>query len=495
MSLSEHLPILAILALLLTAFIVPVVAKWKNELAGPVSIAALTLSLVLTIALAGRVFSDGAFYYRLGNWSAPWGIEFYVDALGVFMMLMLTFVGLLILVYAVKDLAHELKKGVDGWYYTLYLLLLAGMMGMSVTNDLFNMFVLIEIVAISSVAIISVKDNRDCVEASFKYLVLSAVSSGAFLLGVALIYMVTGHLNIDAVAAGLETALALYPRNILVAMALIAVGLGLKAALFPLHVWLPDAHSSAVSPSSAILSGLVIKIYALVFIRVFLKVFPWEIYNNIPVMDLLLWMSTFGIIVGSLFAIVQTDIKRMLAYSSVVQIGYVFLGVALLAQTAMVGAVLHIFFHALMKAMLFLSAGAIIYSTGIRRISDLKGLGLKMPVVMTMFAIGALAMVGIPGTNGFISKLYLALGALEAGRPFFLFVIMGSSLLNAVYYFPIVGNAFFGKREEPLPEIKPIPMAMLIPVVIMGVAIVVTGVYAAPVVGLATKAVAGLLSL
>ncbi len=493
-ALAAHVPALVVVNLLMCSYIMPVLARWKKHLCIPVALGSVSFSFILSIFLTFQVSRQGAFSYALGGWAAPWGIEFVVDHFSVFMLLTLTGVGLLILVYATEDLIHELKQDVVGWYYTLYLLLMGSMVGLALTNDLFNLFVFVEICAIASCAIISIKENRECIEASLKYLILSAVGSGGMLLGIAMIYMVTGNLNFTYVTEALPQAFELYPRNIMVAMSMFTAGIGVKAALFPLHVWLPDAHSSAPSPSSAILSGLVIKIYAAVFIKIFLRMFPWDVYETVPLMTIVLIMSSVGIVVGSMFAIVQEDIKKMLAYSSVAQIGYVFLGIGLLSQNGTLGGILHIFNHALMKSMLFMSAGAIIYSTGVRRISDLKGIGTKMPLVMSVFSIGAFSMVGIPMTNGFISKWYLAIGALDVDKPLYVAVILLSSLLNGVYYLPIVVNAFFGEGKESVTVHHKLPWKMTLPLIILASAIIITGIFPKLMLGLADKAVMFLLN-
>ncbi|HHX76933.1 MAG TPA: monovalent cation/H+ antiporter subunit D family protein, partial [Firmicutes bacterium] len=470
MSLSAHYPVLLVVNLLLCSYMMPVLMRWKKRLCPVVALGSVAISFILAVALALKVNHEGPFHYYLGGWQAPWGIDFFVDHLAVFTLITLTGVGLTVFLYATGDILHELKPAVYGWYYTLYLLLLASMAGIAVSNDLFNLYISVEICSIASCAIISIKQNRECIEASFKYMILSGVGSGGMLLGIALLYMVTGNLNLDFIAAQLPGALSYYPRNVMAAMALFLAGLGVKAALFPLHTWLPDAHSAAPSPSSAILSGLVIKVYAVIFIKFFLKVMPGELYASVPVMDIVLLMASLGIIIGSLFAIAQKDIKRMLAYSSVAQIGYVFLGIGLMTYNGVVGGVLHIFNHAVMKSMLFLAAGAIIYSTGIRSIRDMKGIGKQMPLTMVVFSLGALSMIGIPFTNGFISKWYLAIGAVDAGRLIYVAVILISSLLNCMYYLPIVIDAFFGKRHGPPLETRKLPLQMTLPLAILGVA-------------------------
>ncbi|RJX26250.1 MAG: monovalent cation/H+ antiporter subunit D family protein [Dethiobacter sp.] len=483
-----HVPVLLIVILLGASYSVPLLDRYRKNLAFPLTIASLSAVFVFSLYLIFLVGRKGPFFYHLGGWPPPWGIELSVDFLAVYMLMVLSSIGLLVMIYGAKDLRHELKKEVLSWYYTLYLLLIGSMMGIALTNDLFNMFVFIEISAIASCGIISIKEDRRCLEASIKYLILSVLGSGCVLLAVAMIYMVTGNLNFVYIAAELPAALALYPFNILIALSLFIVGLGVKSALFPLHVWLPDAHSSAPSPSSAVLSGLVIKIYAFALIKLLFRVFPPQIYAAVPVLDIILFLSVLAVLVGSIFAMVQDDIKRMLAYSSIAQIGYVFMGIGLFGDRALSGGLLHIFNHAMMKSMLFMAAGLIIYATGIRRIKDLKGIGVRMPWTMGAFTVGALSMVGIPGTSGFISKWYLALGALDLGRPFYVAIILLSSLLNGIYYFPIVIDAFFGTKVEPRSEHRDVPALMLVPVLILAAGVVIFGFFPGPLLNLIEKA-------
>ncbi len=229
------------------------------------------------------------------------------------------------------------------------------------------------------------------------------------------------------------------------------------------------------------------------YLKILFNVFPKELFIIIPIFDIILILASLSILFGSIFAIAQEDIKRMLAFSSIAQIGYVFLGIGLANQAGLTGGILHIFNHAFMKAMLFLSAGAIIYCTGIRKIDQLKGIGAKMPLVMGVFAVGAMAMVGIPTTNGFISKLYLALGTLDAGKPFYLGIILVSSFLNVLYYFPIIINAFFGEpegEEENEIEVKKLPLQMSIPLLILAAGVLFFGIFPRHMLILVERAVA-----
>lgn len=484
-----HLPVLMVILLFGVSFVVSLLGKKRRNLAFQLTLLVLGIVFIISIYLLQHVGKEGPFSYHVGGWPPPWGVELYVDYLSAYVLMVLTSISFVVLIYGVEDLRHELKSDVLHWYCSLYLLLLGAMCGIALTNDLFNLYVFIEISTIAACGIISIKDDRKCIEASLKYLILSVMGSGCFLLAVAMLYMITGNLNFTYVAQELPHVLPLYPYNIVIALSLIIVSLGVKSALFPLHVWLPDAHSSAPSPSSAVLSGLVIKIYAVALVKLLFQVFPPQIFEVIPVLDIVLFLSVLAILAGSIIAMVQDDIKKMLAYSSIAQIGFVFMGIGLFEGRALAGGLLHIFNHAMMKAMLFLAAGLIIYASGIRKIRDLKGIGMRMPLTMLAFTVGAFSMVGIPGTNGFISKWHLALGALDLERPFFVAVILLSSLLNGIYYFPIVIDAFFGTQIMPQSEHKDVPALMLVPVMVLAVGIIFFGFYPAPVLSFIERAI------
>lgn len=482
MSIEQHFPVLVIVIFLVTAFLLPPIHRWNSRLGAPVLLAALLFALGITISMLIRLYETGPFFYHMGGWIPPLGIELRVDFLRMTMLLVILGLGLWIFIYALQNLPRELKSELIGWYYALYALLIGSMSGIALTNDLFNLFVLMEICAISSCAIISIREKRECLEASFKYLILSAMGTGCYLLAVAMIYMVTGHLNFELVREALPEAIKLYPNNILLASALIIVAFGTKAALFPLHVWLPDAHASAPTPSSAILSGLVIKVYAFVILNIFFYVYPRSLLDTVPIAEIILWLATLGVIFGSVFAMVQDDLKKMLAYSSIAQIGYVFMGIGLNNPYALLGGLYHLVNHAVTKGMLFMAAGNIIESTGLHRLSQFGGIGRKIPLTLVAFGVGGFSMIGIPGTGGLIGKWFLALGALETGRILFVLVIIISSLLNAVYYLPVVVSAFW----KPLPDrpFKPLPRLMLAPLVAGIVSVIFLGLITKPVVSL-----------
>lgn len=442
----SHLPVLILVVYFAAALLLPLLAKLKKSSPGWGALAVTFLALLLSIASALYVGQNGPYSYFPGGHGGP-GIEITVDWVTVLMHLTINLVGMLILVYSQGDLKSELRPDSLPAYYSIYLLMLAALNGLVMAGDLFNLYIFIEICTIAACALVAIKPGKLCLEAGLKYMFLSTLGSGMILLGIGLVYMVTGELNMGALSEAIPLAFSSYSWNIYVAMSLFIVGFGIKSALFPLHVWLPDAHASAAAPSSAIHSGLIIKVFIIVVARLIFQVFGANLFAVIPAPEVILLLSTIGIFAGSVLAIAQTDIKRMLAYSTIAQISYIFMGFALAVPSGIMGGLLHIVNHGIMKSMLFLAAGAIIYKTGIRKIDELRGIGFRMPLTMSIFSIGALSMVGIPGFSGFISKYYLAFGALEAGKPIYVAVILASSLLNAIYYLPIVVRAFLGQKE------------------------------------------------
>jgi multicomponent Na+:H+ antiporter subunit D len=473
----NHLPVVTIIILFTSAFLSPL-CKGRNNLAFITASTSSALSFGLSAYLLAGVNGAGPVRYYLGGWKPPYGIELYADSLSTFVAAVLTGVALLIILYSGKTIGEEIGEYRVHYYYSLLLLLLGAMLGIAYTGDLFNMYVFIEITSLTSCAIISIKNERLSIEATVKYLILSSLGSGAILFAIALIYSITGNLNFGIVHGELVKAAVRFPRNILAALSLLTAGFGLKAALFPLHIWLPDAHSQAPTPSSAFLSGLVLKAYAVGLIKIFFIVFGVNLITHLPLMNLMAFMASMAILIGSILAIIQTDIKRMLAYSSVTQMGYIFLGIGLANEMSMVGALFHIMNHALTKSNLFLAAGNMIHGSGNREIRRFAGIGRKMPFTMAAFTVSALSMVGIPLLTGFNSKWYLGLASLEASRPFFLVVILISSLLNAGYYLPIVISAYFGREEnEGVGNAREARGLALMPLMIFSLLIFVLGAY------------------
>jgi len=442
----DNLPVIIVVSLLMTGFLAPLfVGKFRRTtqvVAGMLTLAAAGASAVLLY----RALNTGPVYTALGGWEAPWGIEVVVTPLSAFIMLVLTTIVSLVMFY----MPHEQEDWPNqkvGWYITLVLLLTAALLGLTMSNDLFNMYVFLEVSALASFGIVAAKKDRNAGDAALKYLVLATIGSGFVLFAIGITYAVTGYLNLGFASQALaEGQFHLIITWIIATFFL--VGFGIKAGLFPLHVWLPDAHSSAPTSASALLSGVVVKVYAVVMARVFFGLFGGAGLEALGISSLIRIAASLSILAGSAFALVQTDIKRMLAYSTVAQVGYIFLGFGLGGVYGVAAALYHVFIHGLMKSTLFLSSGKVVeLRGGSRDISGFNGVGKLLPIPMAAFTLAALSMVGLPILAGFATKWYLFDAGLSAGIYWVPVVVIISSLLNAAYFLPIVWRVWFGETE------------------------------------------------
>ncbi|MFO7951841.1 MAG: monovalent cation/H+ antiporter subunit D family protein [Bacillota bacterium] len=498
----SKLPFYCVIIPLIASFSMPVLARWKKEFCAPFATLVTGTVFIITLIIANLVVQNGAISYSVAGWDPPWGIEIVVESLSSLMIVMISGVSLLIIIYSFSAVKHELERIVTGWYYTAFLLCLTGMIGLVISNDIFNMYVLIEITGISACALVVAKGTRLSTEAALKYLLLATIGSGFILFAIGFIYMITGQLNINFIAQELARVKDSYPVLIWTTLSFLLVGFGVKAALFPLHLWLPDAHSSAPSPSSAILSSLVVKVYIIAFVKILLIAFGLEIFHETFIRNLIIALAVIAMLAGSFFAFVQIELKRRLAYSTVAQIGYVFLGIGLGTSWGLAAGMLHIIVHALMKTCLFLCAGAVAYQTGRKQVNQFTGIGYSMPITMGAFTVASFSMVGIPLFGGFISKYGLALGSMEANLPLLILVIILSGLLNATYYFPIIGQAYFSQNQENEHSYTEenrkftkdqVPLSMLVPIVIVAVGIIYLGIFPATALNFINKTVAVLL--
>ncbi len=486
----KHIPILVQVALLSMAVLIPLLRGNKAAKSKGITVALLFISSVFLLILIRDVRDNGAFVYNFGNYESYIGIQYSVNIFSAFMSFFVITLALIIMIFSTKDIDHEISRQSISQYYTLVLILLFSMVGMIFTNDLFNMYVFMEILSLTSCAIISVKSKKENYLAALRYLVLNTIGSLSVLLGIALLYMVSGHLNMSLMGQSISLIWQLYPTNILIATGFMLVGFAIKAAVFPMHIWLPDAHSNAPTPSSALLSSLVVKIYVFAVYKILFDVLGKDIVVGLGIPGVIAVFAASGMLFGSIFAIGQKDIKRMLAYSSVAQIGYIFLGLSLMTEAGLAAGLFHVVSHGLMKTALFLSAGSIIYYRNKRDIRQLDGIGVEMPVTMVVFAIAAMGMIGIPGTNGFMSKLYLSFAVLGAGQPLLLGVILLSSYLNAVYYLPIIISAFLKepKSKNITMQVEVLPWPMLLALVTVGILCLLTGFYPKLVMDIVTQA-------
>jgi multicomponent Na+:H+ antiporter subunit D len=470
-----HLPILIPLPLLLSAFIATLAGMWRRGLAYPVALLGTGVSLFAAMAGLFQVLSAGRQSYFLGGWPPPLGIEYVLDPLSAFMAALITFIGLVVLIYSRHSVLREVPERVAP-LYGLALLLLAGLSGIVVTGDLFNLYVFLEISSLAAYALLAVGGERSPV-AAFRYLLLGTIGGTFYLLGVGFIYFSTGSLNMADVARLLP---AIYEsRAVMAAATFIVIGLGLKMALFPLHIWLPDAYTYAPSAVTGLIAPIMTKVAAYALVRMFLTVFqPVYFRDVLPITTAIGWIAAAGVIVASLQAIAQSDFRRMLAYSSVSQVSYIGLGIGLANPLGLIGALLHILNHAFMKGCLFLVAGGIRYRAGIWDIRQFAGLGRYMPWTMAAFSIAALSMVGIPPASGFFSKWYLVLGSIEAGNWVFIGVILVSSLLNAVYFFRVMEKVYMiPAKDEALPgRSRELPAGMIAPILVLAAGVLILGI-------------------
>lgn len=465
----KSLPLISILILFITSFVMPLI---KNKsIVKAISLVSMSTVFILSSIIFVFVKNSEAYVYNVGHFGAPVGIEFYVGNIEVLLATVFTFVAVMITWFSIYSIDGDVKESRISLYYLLVNILIASILGLLYTNDIFNAFVFVEIGTIASCGIIVVKDKKENIKATLKYLIMSSLGSGLLLMGIAFLYSITGQLNLTYMHEALIKVYENYPNAILISLGIFTIGIGVKAAMFPLHSWLPDAHSSAPTSSSAILSSLVLKGYVYLLIKIFYRVFGLDIVTQFPVLRIILILGSLGMIMGSIFAIFQKELKRVIAYSSVAQMGYIFFGIGLGTELGFTIAIFHMIGHAVTKSALFLISGAIIHNSGHKNVEDLKGIGKEMPLCLFLFLMCALSMVGIPVLPGFVSKWYLALATIETGELIFIIVILASSLLNAVYYFPIIINGFFGEdnlkdkvyksKEKKLKEMIPVILLVL----------------------------------
>jgi multicomponent Na+:H+ antiporter subunit D len=459
---------------LLSAVLIPIAGYLRREFAFAIAVAGAACSFAISSAGLAVVLNGSELRYHLGGWAPPIGIEYVLDALSAFMATVITMIGTLVLVFSRRSVLREVPERFVP-LYALAMLLLAGLAGIVVTGDLFNLFVFLEIASLSAYALMAVGDDRAPV-AAFRYLILGSMAGSFYVLGVGFLYFSTGSLNMADVAQRLPE---LYDsRAIAAAATLIFIALGLKMALFPLHLWLPDAYTYAPSAVTALVAPIMTKVAAYALIRMFLNVFePTYLRDILPVTTVIGWLAAAGILYGSIMAIAQTDFRRMLAYSSVSQIGYIGLGIGLANPLGLIGALLHILNHAFMKACLFLVAGGVRYQTGRWEVPRFAGVGAAMPWTMAAFTLAALSMIGVPPAAGFFSKWYLLLATIDAGNWVFVLVILLSSLLTAVYFFRVLEQAYaVHGRDERLPgRASDPPASMLLPNLILAAGVLVLG--------------------
>ena len=471
-------PILIIVIPLISAFLIIVAGSFRKSLCYPLMVISLSMVALSSLAILNDVLSHGTLHYRLGNWAPPWGIEYVFDHLNGFVALIVSTISLLIGISSKRMVEREFpEKAV--YFYCLFLLQVTGLLGMVVTGDVFNLYVFLEIASIAGYALIAIGEDG-APFASFNYMIYGTIGACFYLLGVGYLYIVTGSLNmadLTKLLPGLSSS-----KVVIMAFAFFMVGVAIKMALFPLHVWLPDAYTYAPSAVSSLVAPLTTKVGAYVMIRIMLTVFPPSFFiETIPAALILRWVAGFAIIFGCILALAQTDLKRMLGYVLIAEIGYIALGIGFGNRNGLTGAILHILNDGLMMACLFLIVGAITYKGWSRKIDQFTGLHRRMPLTMAAFVLSGLSVVGIPPTCGFFSKWYLVLGAIDSKQWLFVAVLLASSLLNAILFFRGIEKVYFEPAidehgtDQKAMGIDEAPLTILIPLLIMTAGVLSVG--------------------
>ena len=488
-----HLPILQVILPLFGGFCAAFLRNGRAAFA--LALAVCCILPIISGAMLWQVLTTGPLSYHLGGWEPPWGIEYRIDMLNGFVLLLVSLICAVTIPAAGRAIAFELEESKQARFYCLFLTCIAGLLGIAITGDAFNAFVFLEISSLSTYVLIALGPDRRALLAAYRYLIVGTVGATFYVIGVGLLYLLTGTLNMADLSARLGTAWGDHSRAIIAALGFITVGIGLKLALFPLHAWLPNAYTYAPSWVTVFLSATATKVALYLLIRFYFSVFGVAIeLEPLPMASFIVALSIAAMLIASLLAVFELNLKRILAYSSVAQIGYITLGIGLQNQAGLTGGLIHLVNHGLMKAALFLAAAAIFLRVRSVRIADLAGIGRKMPWTMAAFSVAGFALIGTPGTSGFISKWYLVLGAIEKGWWLVVFLIVGSSLIALVYVGRVLEMAWLREPAAGLIEATDPPISMLLPLLLLSGATVYLGFDTRLTVGIAAKAAQALLA-
>lgn len=467
----HNLPILIILVPLGWALMSVVVGQIYKRIPAIVTPIVMAILVILSGVLLREVIISGEIHYYLGGWKPPFGIEFVLDPISSLIICLISVLGFITSLYSYPIEYDSEKIRISG-YYALLSLLTTGLIGMTATGDVFNFYVFLEITSLTSYGLVAMGKGQGVISA-FRYLVIGTIGASFYLLGVAFLYGETGSLNMSDIASILSQV-EQNPVTVIV-MAMMVIGFGVKMALFPLHGWQPAAYSNAHIGAAPMISGVMAKVPAYAMVRFFLFMFNDRTVHVKEFLVIIGILSSVGIIYGSLKAITQTRLSRIMAYSSIAQIGYIGMGIAIGNAHAILGALLHIFYHSITKSGLFFAVGALKYKYGINNLDELGQIYKKTPITSIVIILGGLSMIGIPPTVGFFSKWYIALGAMADGGYIYVGVLVISTLLNAVYFFRIIENLFMNKEVEPKDNKDfgkfEMPLPMLVSLVIMGILI------------------------
>ena len=421
-----------------TAIVITLLDFTKGRaFSGHLAIVSLGAAFGFALILAPQILRGERVIYTLGSWDQIIGISLLVDHLSIFMVLLGNLLGLLVLMYSLAEGKYDPK------FYALLLIMMSAISGAFLSRDIFNLFVFMEVLSISSYILVAHYGSKGSLLAGINYLLISSIGLIFFLFGIGIVYRYIGTLNMIDMGEKIPRFFSEFPRAVILALALFIVGFGVKSAMVPLHTWLPDAHSIAPSPVSALLSGIVIKVGIYAFFRTV------QIFKLSPligsVYTLLLYIGAVTSVFGAIMALVQSDLKRLLAYSSINQIGYILIGIGVGTAGGTTGALFHTANHAVAKSCLFLCAGAVIERTGKRKISDLVMVAREMPGITAIFILASLSLIGIPPAGGFFSKLMIGLSSAKGGHPIIAFIIFLTSIMTGAYFLRCIDFFFRGE--------------------------------------------------
>ena len=478
-SILRHLPVLIIVVPLASALLCPVIGHFSKNSCKRTVISALFIAVILSAIQLIQVIKAGEpIHYFLGGWAPPIGIEFVVDGLNGVIILLIAIVSWLTALYSSPIELLERKNQVRSvGFYVILCLLSVGLMGMTSTGDAFNLYVFMEIVSLASYGLIAIGDNKAPV-AAFRYLMMGTIGASMYLLGIGFLYASTGTLNMADMARLMPDLIS--SPLIIMAAAFIIFGFGIKMALFPLHDWQPAAYSNAHSGAAPLIAGVGFKVPAYAMLRFLFCIFDETSPIIETFLDIIGIMAVLGIIYGSVKALQHTTYNKILAYSSIGQVGYIAMGFAIGNYYGIIGAVLHIISHTFMKAGLFYASGVLKYKYNIKDINDFGQIYRENPITGLSLVICALSMIGLPPFAGFFSKWYLALGAIQSGHYFYVAVLILSSLLGAIYFFRIIEKIFMEEKTSKEngnvnTKVLELPWQMILPLLVCAVAIIAIG--------------------
>jgi multicomponent Na+:H+ antiporter subunit D len=438
---------------------------------------ALLISAMVLICAMGLMLdvqATGTITYRIGSWPEDYGIVYVVDSLNAYVILVVALLGFLSTIYAKDSVAAEISKDRHHLFYAVWLLVICGMVGICVTGDTFNVYVLLEIASLTAYTLIALGGQRDrrALVAALKYLILGSIGATFILISIGYLLMMTGTLNMVDMHEQLvrlrDAGELVDNRTLFVSFAFLMVGLGIKMALFPLHMWLPNAYTYAPSAVTVLMAATATKVGVYMFFRFVFTIYG-DAYDNTADMYFLALLAGVGVVATSVTAMRQTDVKSVLAYSSVGQIAYIVLGFSLANEPGVTASVIHIFNHAVVKGGMFMAVGAVALRVGGTKVSDFKGLGRRMPLTMAAFTIGGAGLIGVPLTTGFISKWYLVQGTMEKGYWGMAFIVLLGGLLALIYVWRLVEIIWFAQPDnhQPVKPVREAPLSMLIPMWIL----------------------------